>query len=233
MEDKTPKIYAAICGVMEDIGAVGKNDVNKQQGFKYRGIDAVMNALNPAMVKHKIFCAPEVMEQNREERKTVKGNTVIYSVCRIRYRFFTTDGSSVETIVVGEAMDSGDKATNKAMSVAFKYACFQVFCIPTEELMDDPDKDTPEETTGKTSDKTNKPPEQLISEKQAECIRKEMERTGTTIKKVLDSVGKKVIMELTVQDYKKIMDKFKRTPDKTPPNPPPEGDPYYEGLPFN
>lgn len=233
MEEKAPKIYAAVCGVMEDIGAVGKNDVNKQQGFKYRGIDAVMNALNPAMVKHKIFCVPEVMEQNREERKTVKGNTVIYFVCRIRYRFFTTDGSSVEAVVIGEAMDSGDKATNKAMSVAFKYACFQIFCIPTEELMDDPDKETLEETAGKTPDKTNKLPAQLISEKQAECIKKEMERTGTTINKVLDSVGKKSIMELTVQDYKKIMDKFKKTPDKTPPNPPLEGDPYYEGLPFN
>ena len=233
MEEKSPKIYAAICGVMEDVGAVGKNDVNKKQGFKYRSIDAVMNALNPAMVKNKIFCVPEVMEQTREERKTSNGNNVIYSICRIRYRFFATDGSSVEAVVVGESMDSSDKATNKAMSVAFKYACFQVFCIPTEELMDDPDKETPEETTSKTSDKKNNTKTQLISEKQAECIKKEMERTGVDIKQVLDLVGKKSIKELTVQDYKKIMDVFKSTPDRTPPSPPQEGDPYYEGLPFD
>lgn len=233
MDDKTPKIYAAICGVMEDIGVVEKNDVNTRQGFKYRGIDAVMNALNPAMIKHEIFCVPEVMEQTREDRKTTNGNNVIYSICRIKYRFFATDGSSVEAVVVGESMDSGDKATNKAMSIAFKYACFQVFCIPTEELMDDPDKETPEETTDKTSDKTNKPTAQPISEKQAECIKKEMERTGTTINQVLNSVGKKAIMELTVPDYKKIMDKFKKTPDKTPPAPPPDRDPYYEGPSFN
>ena len=62
------KIYEAISSVMADIGAVGKNDVNKTQGFKYRGIDAVMNALNPAMVKHKVFCVPEILEQQREAR---------------------------------------------------------------------------------------------------------------------------------------------------------------------
>ena len=83
-EEKVPMIYSAICGVMEDIGAVGKNDTNKQQGFKYRGIDAVMNALSPAMTKHKIFCTPEVLEHTREERTTAKGSSLIYSVCRIR-----------------------------------------------------------------------------------------------------------------------------------------------------
>ena len=141
------KIYEAICAVMEDIGAVGKNDLNKQQGFKYRGIDAVMNALSPAMNRHKVFCTPKVLEHTREERVTAKGNTLIYSICKISYQFYTTDGSYVEAITIGEGMDSGDKATNKAMAIAFKYACFQTFCIPTEELMDDPDRDSPE--TGK------------------------------------------------------------------------------------
>ena len=113
--EKMPMIYSAICGVMEDIGAVGKNDTNKQQGFKYRGIDSVMNALNPSMIKHKVFCTPEVMEQSREERTTAKGATLIYSICRMRYRFFTTDGSYVDAVVVGEGMDSGDKADRKSV----------------------------------------------------------------------------------------------------------------------
>lgn len=138
------KIYSAICAVMEDIGAVGKNDINKTQGFRYRGIDAVMNALSPAMIKHKVFCVPELLEQSREERQSTKGNQLIYSICKLRYRFYTTDGSCVEAVTVGEGMDSGDKATNKAMAIAFKYACFQTFCIPTEELMDDPDRESPE-----------------------------------------------------------------------------------------
>ena len=138
------RIYEAICGVMEDIGAVGKNDVNKQQGFRYRGIDAVMNALSPAMNKNKVFCIPEVLEHTREERQTAKGTQLIYSICKIRFRFHTTDGSYVDAVTIGEGMDSGDKATNKAMAIAFKYACFQTFCIPTEELMDDPDRESPE-----------------------------------------------------------------------------------------
>lgn len=134
-------IYEAISRCMEEIGAVGKDAVNKQQGFKYRGIDAVMNAINPALVKNHVFIVPEVLEQQRQERTTNKGAVLIYSICRIKFTFFAEDGSSIEAVTVGEGMDSGDKATNKAMAIAFKYACFQVFCIPTEE-MKDPDEET-------------------------------------------------------------------------------------------
>ena len=130
------KIYQAIPAVMAEINAVGKNKRNQQQGFMYRGIDDVMNGINPALVKHKVFLVPELLEQTREERQTLKGGNLIYSICRIRFRFYAEDGSYVDAVTVGEGMDSGDKATNKAMAVAFKYACFQVFCIPTEEMKD-------------------------------------------------------------------------------------------------
>ena len=102
----------------------------------FRGIDAVMNALAPALQKYKLFIVPEVLEQTREERVNSKGTVLIYSICKIRYRFYAEDGSFIESVVIGEGMDTGDKATNKAMSIAFKYACFQVFCIPTEEMVD-------------------------------------------------------------------------------------------------
>ncbi len=144
-ENSEKKIYSAICSVMNEIGAIGKNKKNQQQGFAYRGIDDVMNALQPLLSKHKVFVTPEIMEQRREERQTAKGGNLIYSICTVKYTFYTTDGSSVSAIVIGEGMDSGDKATNKAMSIAYKYACFQVFCIPTEE-MKDPDEETPEES---------------------------------------------------------------------------------------
>lgn len=137
------KIFKAIADTMKDVGAVGKDSTNTTQGFKYRGIDAVMNALNPAMAKHGIFVAPEILEQTREERTNSRGTTLIYSICKIKYTFYADDGSSVSATVIGEGMDSGDKATNKAMSIAFKYACFQVFCIPTEE-MSDPDAESHE-----------------------------------------------------------------------------------------
>ena len=140
---KKMSIYEAISRCMEEIGAVGKDAVNKQQGFKYRGIDAVMNAINPALVKNHVFIVPEVLDQQRQERTTNKGAVLIYSICRIKYTFYAEDGSFIEAVTVGEGMDSGDKATNKAMAIAFKYACFQVFCIPTEE-MKDPDEETPD-----------------------------------------------------------------------------------------
>ena len=130
------KIYSAICGVMKDVGAVKKTDENTFDHYKYRGIDAVMNALQPAMIKNNIFVIPEVLEQKREDRLSRKGEPMIYSAVTVKYRFCADDGSSVEAVVVGEAMDRGDKSVNKAMSAAYKYACFQTFCIPTEEMID-------------------------------------------------------------------------------------------------
>ena len=136
-------IYKAILGVMEEVGAISKSKKNQQQGFMYRGIDDVMNALQPALIKHGVFVVPNILDQIREERQTKSGGSVTYSICTIKYTFYAEDGSYVESVVIGEGMDSGDKATNKSMAIAFKYACFQVFCIPTEE-MKDPDAEVHE-----------------------------------------------------------------------------------------
>lgn len=217
-EAKVPMIYAAICGVMEDIGVVGKDNYNKDQKFKYRGIDAVMNALNPAMIKHKIFCVPEVIEQTREERSTKNGGTLIYSVCRVRYRFYTTDGSSVEVVVVGEGMDTGDKSSNKAMSVAFKYACFQTFCIPTENLMDDPDKDTPPPSTKKTDgEESNESKSEQADDKRSKLIKEladELLRTGYTWESVAKTYKLNNIDEMSNLQLKDCISKMKNVPDK-------------------
>lgn len=129
-------IYEAISHVMADIGTIGKTSKNQTQGFMYRGIDAVMNALNPSLIKNKVFVVPEVLEQTREERRNNKNTNLIYSIIKVKYHFYAEDGTEVTATVIGEGMDSGDKATNKALSIAFKYACFQVFCIPTEEMVD-------------------------------------------------------------------------------------------------
>ena len=145
-------IYESIAAVMGEIGAIGKNSKNTTQGFMFRGIDAVMNAINPALIKYKLFIVPEVLEQTREERTNAKGTVLIYSICKVKYMFFAEDGSSICATVIGEGMDTGDKATNKAMSIAFKYACFQVFCIPTEE-MKDPDIESHEIADIKTIEK--------------------------------------------------------------------------------
>ena len=137
------KIHEAVVACMGDIGAIGKESRNQQQNYQYRGVDAVMNALSPILQKNGVFIFPEVLEQVREEHATPKGGRLLYSILKVKFHFMADDGSEVCAVVIGEGMDSGDKASNKAMSVAFKYACFQVFCIPTEE-MKDPDADSPE-----------------------------------------------------------------------------------------
>ena len=138
---KAPAIFAAMCAVMGDLDAIGKTSENKAQGFKFRGIDQVYNALNPLLSKHKIFTCPTVLDVQSEERETRSGGKMIYRIATIRYRFYCVDGSFVDATVVGEGADSGDKAMNKAMAIAHKYALFQVFTIPTED-MPDPDAES-------------------------------------------------------------------------------------------
>lgn len=142
-------IYEAITSIMSEGYAIAKNKRNTQHGFQYRGIDDVMNTFQPLLAKYRVFLVPEVLEQQRQERITKDGETLLYSILRMKYTFCAEDGSRVSAVVIGEGMDSGDKASNKAMAVAMKYAMFQVFCIPTEE-MPDPDEDTPPESKPKS-----------------------------------------------------------------------------------
>lgn len=139
----TNNIYTAISDIMNEIGHISKVKRNEQQGFMFRGIDQVMNTLKPLLAKHGVFIVPEVVDAKREERTTARGGNLIYSVLTVKHHFIASDGSEVVSTTIGEGMDSADKASNKAMAIAFKYACFQVFCIPTEELAaDDPDNYT-------------------------------------------------------------------------------------------
>ncbi len=133
-------IYESMAKAMSEIDAIGKDKVNQQQGFKYRGIDQVYNALNPVLARNGIFMTPKVLNSEREERVNKNGTTLFYSRVTMEYSFMAVDGTSVTCSIIGEGMDSGDKATNKAMAVAHKYALLQTFCIPTED-MPDPDSE--------------------------------------------------------------------------------------------
>lgn len=149
----TPMIYQAMSAAMAEIGAVTKAKKNAQQGFMYRGIDDVMNALYPVLSKHGLFLSPEVLEHRREERQTKSGGNLIYSIMKIRYTMYAGDGSSVSATVIGEGMDSADKSSNKAMAIAMKYAMFQLFCIPTEEMAAaDPDGECHDESVPRAYD---------------------------------------------------------------------------------
>lgn len=190
-------IYASICNIMESMGAVAKSKKH-QQGYQYRGVDDIMNVLQPQLALHKVVIVPEVMEQLREERQSAKGGLLIYSILKIKFKFYAEDGSNVEAVTIGEAFDSGDKGSNKAMSIAFKYACFQVFCIPTEE-MQDPEDDVSADVA----------PRAYMTEQFYNRILELTKNAGLTEKAILGSVkkqyGKTDFMELTNSEYSGIV----------------------------
>ena len=207
-------IFETVSAVMNDIGAIGKDSKNLQQGFMFRGIDAVMNAINPALVKHKLFIVPTVLEQTREERQNSKGTNLIYSICKVKYTFYAEDGTSIDAVVIGEGIDTGDKATNKAMSIAFKYACFQVFCIPTEEMVD-PDAEV-HEVKPKTQTKAQPKPQQpsvdeqtqmqavaraTIDDKKVVALTNACANHGVPIEKILKLYKKNSLTEITENQF--------------------------------
>lgn len=132
----TPQIYQLIGKAIGMIGAIGKDKKNQQQGFMYRGIDQVYNALNPVLSDLGLFFCPEVVDMKREERVNKNGTMLAFTILTVKYTVYAPDGSFVTMTVLGEGMDSGDKGCNKAMSIAYKYALFQLLCIPTEEMKD-------------------------------------------------------------------------------------------------
>lgn len=141
-----PHVYKAIAQVMSIIGKEGiaKDRKNDQQGYKFRGIDDVYNALAPILSEAQLCILPFVKDRQVLERQTKSGGALFYVTVNVDFALVSAvDGSHHTISVVGEAMDSGDKATNKAMSAAYKYACMQAFCIPTEGD-NDADKSTHE-----------------------------------------------------------------------------------------
>lgn len=126
---------------MKDVGAIGKNNTNTAQGFKFRGIDNFVNALYPALTKHGVFMTPRTVEFKQELKEVTRSNGKAgidkHVTLLVEYDFYAEDGSKVTVgPIAAEGLDSGDKATNKALSAALKYALIQTFSIPTEDMVD-------------------------------------------------------------------------------------------------
>lgn len=139
--EEKPQIYAKMSAVMRDIGAISKSHNNSSQGYKFRGIDDMLKAVQPLFVAHGVLCIPSVVERERDYVETRNGGKMASVRLLVRHTFYCiADGSSVECVTLGEAMDSGDKASNKAMSTALKYALIESFSVPVDE----PDRDTEE-----------------------------------------------------------------------------------------
>ncbi|HHJ0103650.1 TPA: ERF family protein [Yersinia enterocolitica] len=136
------KAISAVAGELSEQGIKKERKQGSQVTYAFRGIDAVYNALAPALVKHGLLILPRCTERTSCERVSKSGGALFYITVRAEFDFVSVEDGSIHTVVTfGEAMDSGDKATNKAMSIAYKYAAFQAFCIPTEETAADPDSE--------------------------------------------------------------------------------------------
>ena len=125
----------AIVAVSKSIGAVGKTKSGpaKQGGFKYRGIEDVMNALHGALIEHGVSITPNVEHYEIKEASNGWQRAVI----QVRYDIRGPDGTVVSGSAVADGLDNADKAFGKAMSYAYKSFVLQAFCIPTQDLMQD------------------------------------------------------------------------------------------------
>ena len=168
-------VHQALSKVMGDVQAVRKDSKNQAQKFIFRGIDAVLNAVGPALRKHGVTILPEDVEVHRSNGTTASGKQTAEVVVKVTYRIYGPAGDSIHGKVAAEAMDFGDKAIAKAMSVAYRTFLLQALTIPTDEP--DPDSESYErgapngtgasQQTGSSQQNTPLPVEQGVPKRTA------------------------------------------------------------------
>lgn len=128
-------IVERVLTAMREVTAVAKAEENRQQGYQFRGADAVVSAMAPALRRNGIVTLPIVEETHVERIATGSKDTMMWN-CRlvVRYRFVGLDGDHLEAVVAAEGGDSADKAVSKAMTVAYRTALLQVFALPTQDV---------------------------------------------------------------------------------------------------
>jgi hypothetical protein len=136
-------IYSRIAACIAEIGAVGKDHRNQQQGYSFRAIDDFYNALQPVLARNRVFITPTILEHKREERTTKSGGILMTTLAHVRFRVWTEDGSFIEADALGEGSDSGDKSANKSASQALKYLFMQVFCVRVSGESGDTENESP------------------------------------------------------------------------------------------
>lgn len=206
------EVYKAIAAVQGELAKTGisKDGVNTSQNYKFRGIDQVYGALAPLLAKHGLCVIPRVIDRQMHERVTVKEwngqkkeSVLFYVTVHAEFDFVSAkDGSKHTASTYGEAMDSGDKATNKAMSAAYKYAAFMTFAIPTEG---DNDADA---TTHDVEPKAveQKEPRQRISDAQRDELATLIDSFGFNIVDVCQSMQIKSLKEIWADQFQPAKD---------------------------
>jgi hypothetical protein len=133
-------VHEALSLVMRDVTHVGKDGFNEHQKFSFRGVDDTINAVGPVLRRHGVLVTPRVLSIQTRDFRNANDKFQHEAVIEVEYTYTGPDGSKLVGSAVGEAADSGDKATSKAMSVAYRTFLLQSLCIPTDEP--DPDETT-------------------------------------------------------------------------------------------
>lgn len=197
---KIPDVFTLISSITKELSIIGisKSGENKKQGYKFRGIDQVYNALSPLLAKYGLNILPSVQERAERIVKSQAGNDLNYVVLKVDYYFIAaSDASLWKVTTYGEGMDSADKATNKALSAAYKYAIIQAFAIPVEGQ---PDADA--ETA------TADAPE--LTDEQVEALRARLKTNRMSEAKVLEFAEVDSLKKLTPANLQVLEAQFKK-----------------------
>lgn len=196
-------VYSAIANVSRDLAEIGcaKDRKNTQQGWAFRSIDDVYNAVSSLLPKHGLVVIPSVLTRECIPVES-GGKRIMHAVVSVQFSMISvSDGSKHECTFFGEAMDFGDKATGKAMTYAHKCMLLETFCIPTE-ASDDPDKESFEQVVEKPAAKEVKPA--TISEEEQAVIVELVEASGADKTKFLAEAKANSISEIRVLDYARL-----------------------------
>lgn len=200
IEVKVPQVLVGIQKVIHAFAqhGISKTHKNEQQGFAYRGIDDVLNRMAGHLVEAGLVITPKVLARDVQERTNSRGNPLFYVTLTVEYTILSVfDGSMVHCVTVGEAMDSGDKATNKALSAAYKYMAFQTFAIPIAE---DADK-----TTHTLAPKAAEP---MLGETDVATVTKLCEEAGVDPKKICSTYQASALDQIPLSKMAEITNRL-------------------------
>jgi hypothetical protein len=136
------RVWEAIAAVMAELPGIEKASRNTQQGFDFRSIDDITAQSRKLFGKHGLAIAPRVQRVDFEPVKSSKGTDGFRAVAYVDYLIGHSEGGEVGASMVGEAIDYGDKATSKAVQMAFKYLLTELLQIGSGG--DDPDGQSPD-----------------------------------------------------------------------------------------
>ena len=199
-------VYKAINKVQSDLAKAGisKGRRNTQgSGYNFRGIDDIYNVVSPLLAEHGLCILPRVISRECVERQSKAGGALFYTSVEVEFDFVCAEDGSMHTVkTFGEAMDSSDKSTNKAMSAAYKYACLQAFAIPTEG---DNDADS------QTHEVTSKQPVSYISGVQVVSLQNMADKAGVSAEQICEKCGITSLSMMPTQMFAGVVNKLNLT----------------------